>query len=124
MSSGVTAVVCAAGLLGLDDLAGSGCSCSRSRCWPPWSSPAGATGSALVRTVEPIRIAVGQGAEVTLHLRNEGRAPTGLLLLEEQVPYALGVRPRFVIDRMGRAGAARSPTASAPTCGAGTRSAR
>ena len=27
--------------------------------------------------------------------------PTGLLLLEDQVPYVLGTRPRFVIDRMG-----------------------
>ena len=55
---------------------------------------------ALVRSVAPVRIGVGQSAEVTLHLRNEGRGPTGLLLLEEQVPYSVGTRPRFVIDRM------------------------
>jgi uncharacterized protein (DUF58 family) len=27
--------------------------------------------------------------------------PTGLLLLEDQIPYVLGTRPRFVVDRMG-----------------------
>jgi hypothetical protein len=27
--------------------------------------------------------------------------PTGLLLLEDQIPYVLGSRPRFVVDRMG-----------------------
>ena len=33
--------------------------------------------------------------------------PTGLLLLEDQIPYVLGTRPRFVVDRMGPAGSAR-----------------
>ena len=28
-------------------------------------------------------------------------APTHGLLLEDQIPYVLGTRPRFVIDRMG-----------------------
>jgi uncharacterized protein (DUF58 family) len=55
----------------------------------------------LTRTVTPHRLTAGQTATVELDLRNEGRVPTGLLLLEEQVPYALGVRPRFVVDRMG-----------------------
>ena len=54
----------------------------------------------LTRTVTPNRLTAGQTAAVELDLRNEGRIPTGLLLLEEQVPYALGVRPRFVVDRM------------------------
>jgi hypothetical protein len=38
---------------------------------------------------------------VTIDLTNDGRMPTGLLLLEDQVPYVLGSRPRFVVDRMG-----------------------
>lgn len=54
------------------------------------------------RSVSPGRVAVGETATVTLRLANEGRMPTGLLLLEDQVPYALGTRPRFVIDHMGR----------------------
>ena len=36
-----------------------------------------------------------------LDLSNDGRMPTGLLLLEDQIPYVLGTRPRFVVDRMG-----------------------
>jgi uncharacterized protein (DUF58 family) len=38
---------------------------------------------------------------VTLRLRNAGRMPTGVLLLEDRVPYVVGSRPRFVIDHMG-----------------------
>ena len=36
-----------------------------------------------------------------LDLTNDGRMPTGLLLLEDQIPYVLGTRPRFVVDKMG-----------------------
>ena len=54
------------------------------------------------RSITPGRVAVGETATVTLRLTNEGRMPTGLLLLEDRVPYALGTRPRFVIDHMGR----------------------
>ena len=56
---------------------------------------------ALVRTVNPQLVAAGQPTRVTLELTNEGRTPTGLLLLEDQVPYVLGTRPRFVIEGMG-----------------------
>ena len=31
---------------------------------------------------------------------NPGRVPTGLMLLEDQVPYVLGSRPRFVLDQL------------------------
>ena len=34
-------------------------------------------------------------------LTNEGRTPTGVLLLEDQVPYVLGTRPRFVVEGIG-----------------------
>ncbi|CAN5836437.1 DUF58 domain-containing protein [soil metagenome] len=54
------------------------------------------------RLIGPGRVSVGQVATVTLRLANEGRMPTGLLLLEDRVPYALGTRPRFVVDHMGR----------------------
>lgn len=56
---------------------------------------------ALVRTVNPQLVAAGQPTRVSLELVNEGRTPTGLLLLEDQVPYVLGTRPRFVIEGMG-----------------------
>lgn len=53
---------------------------------------------ALVRTVSPSLVAAGQSARVTLDLSNEGRTPSGVLLLEDRVPYALGTRPRFVVE--------------------------
>jgi uncharacterized protein (DUF58 family) len=55
----------------------------------------------LVRSITPSQVAAGQQARVQLDLTNDGRMPTGLLLLEDQIPYALGTRPRFVVDRMG-----------------------
>ncbi len=53
------------------------------------------------REVQPRRVPTGVPVTVTLRLQNAGRMPTGLLLLEDQVPYALGTRPRFVVDQMG-----------------------
>lgn len=52
----------------------------------------------LVRTVSPQVVPAGQPARVRLALRNDGRMPTGALRIEEQVPYALGSRPRFVLE--------------------------
>lgn len=52
----------------------------------------------LVRSVAPQLVVAGQPAQVTLDLANEGRTPTGLLLLEDHVPFVLGTRPRFVLD--------------------------
>jgi uncharacterized protein (DUF58 family) len=52
------------------------------------------------RRLEPPRAEVGGEATVTLRLENVTRLPTGLLLIEDTVPYALGVRPRFVLDRV------------------------
>ena len=56
---------------------------------------------ALVRTVTPQLVSAGQPARVRLTLTNEGRTPTGVLLLEDQVPYVLGTRPRFVLEGIG-----------------------
>lgn len=56
---------------------------------------------ALVRTVAPTLVAAGQTAKVTLALSNEGRTPSGTLMLEDQVPYVLGTRPRFVLEGIG-----------------------
>lgn len=52
------------------------------------------------REISPARIQAGQSATVTLRLDNPGRVPTGLLLLEDAVPYVLGSRPRFVLDQL------------------------
>jgi uncharacterized protein (DUF58 family) len=56
---------------------------------------------ALVRTVTPQLVAAGQPARVELTLTNEGRTPSGVLLLEDHVPYVLGTRPRFVLEGIG-----------------------
>jgi uncharacterized protein (DUF58 family) len=53
------------------------------------------------RTLEPQRIPVGARAQVSLRLQNQSRLPTGTLLLEDKLPYALGSRPRLVLDRLG-----------------------
>jgi uncharacterized protein (DUF58 family) len=41
-------------------------------------------------------------SEARVHLRvdNVSRIPTGLLMLQDRVPYVLGPRPRFVLDRV------------------------
>ncbi|MFB7663495.1 DUF58 domain-containing protein [Kitasatospora sp. NPDC056138] len=52
------------------------------------------------RRLTPHRTPAGQEARVHLRLDNVSRVPTGLLLLEDQVPYVLGPRPRFVLDRV------------------------
>lgn len=54
----------------------------------------------LARTVVPARVQAGRPASVRLELVNLSRLPTGVLLAEDQVPYALGSRPRFVVDRL------------------------
>ena len=55
----------------------------------------------LTRALEPAQVAAGQQALVRLDLTNDGRSPTALLLLEDHIPYTLGSRPRFVVNRMG-----------------------
>lgn len=57
---------------------------------------------ALERTVSPTHVEPGRPAHVNLELTNESRAPTGTLLLEENVGHALGTRPRFVVRGVRR----------------------
>ncbi|MFJ9697879.1 DUF58 domain-containing protein [Kitasatospora sp. NPDC101183] len=52
------------------------------------------------RRLNPRRAVAGQEARVHLRVDNVSRVPTGVLLLEDQVPYVLGPRPRFVLDRV------------------------
>jgi uncharacterized protein (DUF58 family) len=60
---------------------------------------------ATSRTVSPPRVPAGHTANVTLRLENVSRVPTGLLMAEDTVPYALGSRPRYVLDKIERGGA-------------------
>lgn len=52
------------------------------------------------RRLDPARVAAGVPATVRLRLHNVSRLPTGVLLVEDTLPWALGERPRFVVDRM------------------------
>lgn len=52
------------------------------------------------RRLDPARVPMGQTATVTLRLENLSRLPTGVLLLEDRLPYRFGSPPRFVLDRM------------------------
>jgi uncharacterized protein (DUF58 family) len=61
------------------------------------------------REIVPARVPAGQAAAVTIQMHNVTRLPTGLLLAEDTVPYPLGTRPRFVLDRIGP-GASREIT--------------
>jgi uncharacterized protein (DUF58 family) len=52
------------------------------------------------RTLDPHRVPVGATARVVLRLQNLSRLPTGTMLLEDRLPYALGSRPRLVLERL------------------------
>ena len=55
---------------------------------------------ACSRTLDPHRAPVGATARIMLKLQNLSRLPTGTLMLEDRLPYALGSRPRLVLERL------------------------
>ena len=57
---------------------------------------------ACTRVLEPNRVQVGMTARVLLRLENLSSFTTGTLLLEDRLPYALGSRPRLVLERLAR----------------------
>lgn len=52
------------------------------------------------RSIEPSRVPVGTPARIHLELSNRTRIPTGVVLVEDTLPYTLGSRPRFVLDHV------------------------
>ena len=100
LAAGVTAVVCAA-IMGQPALGRVGVLATVLPLITAWFIGRSRYRLALVRTVTPQLVAAGQPARVQLTLTNEGRTPTGVLLLEDQVPYVLGTRPRFVLEGIG-----------------------
>jgi uncharacterized protein (DUF58 family) len=52
------------------------------------------------RRLAPSRVPAMSEARVHLRLDNVSRLPTGLLMLQDRVPYMLGPQPRFVLDRV------------------------
>ncbi|MBT2366546.1 DUF58 domain-containing protein [Streptomyces sp. ISL-10] len=59
---------------------------------------------AASRRLSPSRVPAGAEARVHLRMDNVSRMPTGLLMLQDHVPYVLGPRPRFVLDRVEAGG--------------------
>ncbi|MBK5308064.1 MAG: DUF58 domain-containing protein [Frankiaceae bacterium] len=55
---------------------------------------------ACSRRLEPPRVESGRVATVRLRLDNVSRLPSGVLLMEDTLPYTLGGRPRFVLDKI------------------------
>lgn len=56
------------------------------------------------RRLTPARVPASSEARVHLRVDNVSRLPTGLLMLQDRVPYVLGPRPRFVLDRVEAGG--------------------
>jgi len=59
------------------------------------------------RQIAPVRVPAGQAATVAIRLDNATRLPTGLLLAEDTIPFTLGTRPRFILDRIEAGGSRR-----------------
>ncbi len=55
---------------------------------------------ACSRSLDPPRVEAGVPSTVRLRLDNVSRLPSGVLLMEDALPYVLGGRPRFVLDRV------------------------
>ncbi|HEX5567810.1 MAG TPA: DUF58 domain-containing protein [Streptomyces sp.] len=55
---------------------------------------------AASRWLSPVRVPTRSEARVHLRLDNVSRLPTGLLMLQDRVPYVLGPPPRFALDRV------------------------
>ncbi len=100
LAAGVTAMVCAV-VLGQDSLARVGVLVLALPLVTAAVVGRSRYRLALVRTVDPQLVRAGQPARVSLALTNEGRTPSGALLLEDRLPYVLGTRPRFVLEGIG-----------------------
>ncbi|MFE3069712.1 DUF58 domain-containing protein [Streptomyces sp. NPDC059247] len=59
---------------------------------------------ATSRRLTPQRVEAATEARVQLRMENVSKLPTGLLMLQDHVPYTLGPRPRFVLDRVEAGG--------------------
>ncbi len=99
LSAGITSTVCAVAL-GQKDLLRVGLLLMALPVLTVWVANRARYLLSCSRDIAPPRVEVGQSATVTLQLENPGRLPTGLMLLEDQVPYVLGSSPRFVLDQL------------------------
>jgi len=98
-AAGVTSVVCAV-LLGQSTLSKAGVLLVALPLLTAYVVGRARYRLGLVRVLAPQVVTAGQPARVRLSVTNEGRMPSGALRLEEQLPYSLGARPRFVLERI------------------------
>ncbi|WP_235536004.1 DUF58 domain-containing protein [Nocardioides sp. Root190] len=56
----------------------------------------------VTRTVWPRLLRAGESARIDLAVSSDRRRADGALLIEETLPYALGSRPRFVLQGLGQ----------------------
>ncbi len=101
LAAGITAIVCAV-FLGQDALTRVGVLVLALPLVTAYVLGRSRYRLALVRTLSPQIVVAGQPARLNLTLTNEGKTPSGALLLEDHVPYVLGTRPRFVLDGIGQ----------------------
>lgn len=97
LAGGITALVCAL-VLGQDSLARLGALVVLLPLASAYVLGRSRHRLVLRRTLEPPVVVAGEPALVRLVVTNEARSSTGVLLLEEVLPYALGARPRFVVS--------------------------
>ncbi|WP_460369599.1 DUF58 domain-containing protein, partial [Actinocorallia lasiicapitis] len=104
VAAGLTAVACAI-LLGEQDLLRAGMLILVLPLLAAFAVSRTRYRLACARRLGPSRLPVGHEALAELRLENVSRLPTGLLLVEDRVPYTLGGRARFVLDRIEPVGA-------------------
>lgn len=101
LAAGVTAVVCAV-VLGQDSLVRIG---ALAVFLPLVTAFVVGRRRYRLRTTRVLRPALARAGETTrveLEVSNHGGSGAGALLVEDQVPYALGARPRFVLQGLRR----------------------
>ena len=59
---------------------------------------------ASARGLRPTRVSVDQPATSVIRVQNVSRLPSGLILVEDAVPWQLGRPQRFVVDRLEAGG--------------------
>lgn len=99
VAAGATAIVCAF-VLGERDLLRAGVLVLTLPLICTWVVSRTRYRLACARRLDPPRLPVGHESRAELRLENVSRLPSGLLMVEDRVPFALGGRPRFVIDRI------------------------
>jgi uncharacterized protein (DUF58 family) len=99
MAAGITAIVCAF-ILGERDLLRAGMLVLTLPMLSALVVSRTRYRLSCTRRINPSRLPVGHEAQVSVLLQNVSRLPTGILLVEDQLPYTLGDRSRFVVDRI------------------------